>query len=109
MIPVEIVTTGIGGGEVGASIVRDMTEHIRTETELKEAYNHLSFLNKIYQIYMTEMDIDSIIKDTPHLLQNELALDSIAIYLYDDIQKEIIICNSVGMEDELRKKTTYFT
>ncbi|MPW24672.1 diguanylate cyclase [Alkalibaculum sp. M08DMB] len=109
LIPVEIVSASIELGEqdMGLAIVRDITERIKLENEINNAYIHLSLLNQIYEFSETnieELDIQSLLNQTIGLLQKEFKGSGIVFHLYNDCRNELILYDSIGLEKEIKSK-----
>lgn len=104
LIPVEIVSTSMescGEAYFSTSIVRDISERVRVESELNEAYNRLSVIYNIYQASTKERNIVLFIKETAKILQKNIEFDGLVFYLLDDHMQKIVLFHAIGLSVEI--------
>lgn len=103
LIPVEISITfnNIEGLLYASCIVRDITDRILAENQLRETYARLSVLYDIYRVTTKELDIDLLITETCNLLQKTLNYDALTFYLLDEDKREVVLSHAVGLSEEI--------
>jgi diguanylate cyclase (GGDEF)-like protein/PAS domain S-box-containing protein len=107
LIPVEIVSTGLKsfeGFNIGISIVRNITDRVKVETELRDTYSRLTVLYKIYAVTYKEKNINNLIRDVADILQKELKFDAIIFYLHEEDLFGISLNYALGIPKEIIQK-----
>lgn len=79
LIPVEVLSTVrqlVGNKYLATSIVRDITDRVQVEEELKETYNRLEVLYNIYQATTSEKNINRLIRQAADIMKSTFEFDA---------------------------------
>jgi|GEM_PF-1802155 len=107
LIPVEVLSTVrqlVGNKYLATSIVRDITDRIQVEEELKETYNRLEVLYNIYQATTSEKNINRLIRQAADIMKSTFEFDAFVFYFYDDYLQSSALYYTLGLPKEIIRK-----